>query len=101
MLAGTGADRWATRYETLAAYSPAPRRSTPAFAEFERGNMPKLTKPKPEPGRPAMQATLKPDARAVLARRLEVLAGCELHHGHHDVAERLSWRAAALREAAR
>lgn len=61
--------------------------------------MPKLTKP--EYNRSATRANVKADTRAILARRLEVLAGCELHHGHHDAAERLSWRAAALREATR
>lgn len=39
------------------------------------------------------------DHRAVLARRLDMLAGCELQHGHHLAAEHLARRAQALREA--
>ncbi len=61
--------------------------------------MPKNTTLKPR--RPAPAATSTHDHRAILARRLEVLAGCELQHGHHAAAERLAWRAAALREGAR
>lgn len=38
------------------------------------------------------------DHRAILARRLDMLAGAELQHGHHAAAERLAWRAAALRQ---
>ena len=38
------------------------------------------------------------DHRAILARRLDVLADAELQHGHHGAAERLAWRAAALRQ---
>lgn len=41
------------------------------------------------------------DHCAILARRLDILAGCELQHGHVAAAERLAWRAAALREAGR
>ena len=37
--------------------------------------------------------------RAILARRLDMLAGCELQHGHHLAAENLARRAQALREA--
>lgn len=40
------------------------------------------------------------DHRVILARRLDVLADAELQHGHHATAERLAWRAAALRQAA-
>ena len=59
-------------------------------------------KHKPTHRRKAAQAASPTlDHRAILARRLEVLAGCELQHGHHAAAERLAWRAAALREAAR
>lgn len=73
---------------------------TPGKAD-ERPIMPKHTPSKCR--RPAAPATVtpKPDPRAVLVRRLEVLAGCELQHGFHAAAERLAWRAAALREAAR
>ncbi len=35
--------------------------------------------------------------KPTLARRLEVLADCELQHGHVAAAERLAWRAAELR----
>ena len=48
-------------------------------------------------------ATVTPaadDHRVILARRLDVLAGCELQHGHHDAAEHLARRAAALRTVA-
>ena len=41
------------------------------------------------------------DHRAILARRLDILAGCELQHGHHLAAEHLAQRAQALREAGR
>ena len=41
------------------------------------------------------------DHRAILARRLDLIAGIELQHGHHRVAELLAHRAARLREAAR
>lgn len=40
------------------------------------------------------------DHRAILARRLDLIAGIELQHGHHRQAERLAWRAAELRECA-
>lgn len=36
-----------------------------------------------------------------LARRLEVLSGCELQHGHHARAEMLAHRAHELRQVAR
>lgn len=58
------------------------------------------TSVKPKCKRPAARSTPQVDPRAILARRLEILAGCELHHRHHDAAEHLAWRAAALREAA-
>ena len=38
------------------------------------------------------------DHRAILARRLDLLAGCELQHGHHHAAEHLARKAQALRE---
>lgn len=54
--------------------------------------------PKPSQRRPKPALALPShDHRTILARRLEILAGCELQHGHHDAAERLAWRAAALR----
>ena len=59
--------------------------------------MPKNTTPKRREPAPAINTSN--DHRAILARRLEILAGCELQHGHHAAAERLAWRAAALREA--
>ena len=46
----------------------------------------------------AATATSAVDYRAILARRLDVLAGCELQHGHHGAAEHLARRAEALRE---
>jgi hypothetical protein len=39
-------------------------------------------------------------AKPTLARRFDLEAGIELAHGHVAAAERLAWRAAALREAA-
>jgi hypothetical protein len=39
------------------------------------------------------------DHRITLAQRLDVMAGCELQHGHHLAAEHLARRAQALREA--
>ncbi len=39
------------------------------------------------------------DPRVALAMRLDMLAGCELQHGHHLAAEHLVRRAQALREA--
>lgn len=41
------------------------------------------------------------DHRAILARRLDLVAGIELQHGHHRMAEHLAHRAARLREGAR
>ena len=61
--------------------------------------MPKHITPRRRPK--AAPVTPQPDHRAILARRLEVLADCELQHGHVAAAERLSWRAMALREGAR
>lgn len=40
------------------------------------------------------------DHRAILARRFDVLAGCELQRGHHLAAEHLARRAQALQEVA-
>lgn len=40
------------------------------------------------------------DTRAIIARRLDMLANFELQHGHHHTAEHLARRAAALREVA-
>ena len=59
--------------------------------------MPKNSNPKRRKLAPLPQ----PDHRAILVRRLEILADCELQHGHHAAAERLAWRAAALRETGR
>ncbi len=39
-----------------------------------------------------------PDHRTVIARRLDLLAGIELQHGHHAAAERLAWQAAEVRD---
>lgn len=46
-----------------------------------------------------LQATRQADPRVVLARRLDMLAGAELQHGHHHFAEHLARRAQALRDA--
>lgn len=49
-------------------------------------------------------ATIKPtplDHRAILARRLDLMADLELQHGHHRQAEHLAHQAAQLRESAR
>lgn len=48
--------------------------------------------------KPAQAVTLAVDHRAILARHLDILADCELQHGHHLAAERLALRAQALRE---
>ncbi len=50
------------------------------------------------PSKPTLAATAA-SLRTTLAMRLDVLAGCELQHGHHLAAEHLTRRAAALREA--
>jgi len=56
---------------------------------------------RPGPRRKAVSAaTTIADHRAILARRLDMLAGCELQHGHHAAAEHLARQAAAVREAA-
>lgn len=44
-------------------------------------------------------ATATVDHRVTLAMRLDMLADCELQHGHHLAAEHLARRAQALREA--
>jgi hypothetical protein len=44
-------------------------------------------------------ATPVNDHRVILAQRLDMLAGCELQHGHHLAAEHLARKAQALREA--
>lgn len=49
--------------------------------------------------KPAQIVTLAADHRVTLAMRLDILAGCELQHGHHLAAEQLALRAQALREA--
>ena len=41
------------------------------------------------------------DHRTILARRLDLMAGIELQHGHHHAAEYLAHQAAQLREGAR
>lgn len=63
--------------------------------------------PAPRPGRTRTKKRRTPaptisaaDHRAILARRLDVLADAELQHGHHAAAERLAWQAAALRQGA-
>ena len=50
---------------------------------------------------PPLPPAPKPDPRKIFARQLDLFANLELQHGHHLAAERLSWRAAELREAAR
>ena len=54
----------------------------------------------PKRRKPTPAATPIHDHKAILARRLDLLADCELQAGHHGAAVRLAWRAAALREAA-
>jgi len=49
--------------------------------------------------KPGANATSTADHRVTLAMRLDMLAGCELQHGHHLAAEHLARRAQALREA--
>lgn len=50
---------------------------------------------------PVQAAASAADHRAILARHLDVLADCELQHGHHLMAEHLARQAQALREAGR
>jgi hypothetical protein len=66
--------------------------------------MPSIDKTANCPKRPRRRqkpslATSTVDHRTVLACRLDMLAGCELQHGHHLAAEHLARRAQALREA--
>jgi hypothetical protein len=42
----------------------------------------------------------QPDHRAILARRLDLIADIELQHGHHASAEHLSTQVTELRGAA-
>ena len=56
--------------------------------------------PTPKRRKPAPAATPTNDHRA-RAAMLDRLADAELQHGHIQAAERLAWRAAALREAVR
>jgi predicted TIM-barrel enzyme len=49
--------------------------------------------------KPGANATTTVDHRITLAMRLDMLADCELQHGHHLAAERLALQAQALREA--
>ena len=55
---------------------------------------------KSKPRRKPTHLRAPSDNRAMLARRLDLLADCELQHGHHVAAERLARRAAELRGAA-
>jgi hypothetical protein len=50
--------------------------------------------------KPAASVSVAVDHRAILARRLDLWANCELQHGHHGAAEHLARRAEALREVA-
>ena len=61
---------------------------------------PTFAHPGPVPVLPPTAPTypcLRPDKKA-RATLLGCLAGIELQHGHHAVAERLAWQAALLRE---
>ena len=58
-------------------------------------NKPKLTRRQKTPPSAAQY-----NLRAAHAAMLDRLADAELQHGHVAAAERLAWRAAALREAA-
>ncbi len=65
--------------------------------------MPSIDKTASFPKRPRRRqkpslATAAVDRRITLAMRLDMLAGCELQHGHHLAAEHLARRAQALRE---
>jgi hypothetical protein len=54
--------------------------------------------PKPKHRPKAAPTTLpQPDHRAILARRLDLIADCELQHGHTVRAEYLARQAAELR----
>ena len=59
---------------------------------------PKRPPRRSKPAKPT-HATVAASLRASLAMRLDVLAGCELQHGHHLAAEHLARRAQALRDA--
>ncbi len=74
-------------------FLPSPRVSPPVATQAAS---PRQTKRR---RKPAQTVTLAVDHRAILARRLDILAGCELQHGHHLAAERLALRAQAIREA--
>ena len=51
--------------------------------------------------RPPVQTKLAPDYRAILAMRLDLLAGFHLQQGFHGAAELLAVRAEKLREGVR
>jgi hypothetical protein len=58
------------------------------------------TNPKPKHRPKALPiARPQPDHRAILARRLDLIANIELQHGHHARAEYLAVQAAELRGA--
>lgn len=58
-------------------------------------------KSKPKRRRKAPPSAIQYNHRVARAAMLDRLADAELQHGHHAAAERLAWRASALREAAR
>ena len=51
-----------------------------------------------EPSRKQAPSILSEAPRLTLARRLDLIAGCELQHGHHERAEYLARQAEAMRE---
>lgn len=61
--------------------------------------MPTTTNPKSR-RKPIQHARPVMDHKAILARRLDLIAGCELQQGHIQRAEYLSQKAAELRGAA-
>ena len=60
-----------------------------------------ITSTKPKRRKTPTTISCNPDRQAILARRLDLLAGCELQHGHHLAAERLARLADDLRAAIR
>ena len=60
-----------------------------------------MTSNRPTRRRKPAQTIPTPNTRAIIARRLDMMAGIELQHGHHLAAERLAWRAEEMREAGR
>lgn len=57
-----------------------------------------MPKPKTYRRREAAPVVTHQDHRAILARRLDLMAGIELQQGHHLAAEHLARRAAEMRE---